>query len=190
MKRTLSLCLTHNIFYYLNCAKRLKSQRESRIQFTSDISEIHATTRFCPCGYYQFHHISPILNEVCKRYIKINVHLGITETVFYSRESWQSSPSNFYVVCLGKVGSTCPVGFNLKFVRFISPFAMRFLRTNETFNIYLEQTTRRKFDSQTENPQCRAQKVGWQSFSSRVSLVHITTFVSESFERTGCNFPF
>lgn len=49
------------------------------------------------------------------------------------------------------------------------------LRTNETFNIYHEQTARRKFGAQTKNPpDVGPRRFGWQSFSSRVSLVHIT----------------
>lgn len=70
------------------------------------ISVIHACNEILSLRILLARHTqSPVLNELRGRHTRINIHLGIAETVFHLTTctlTW-SSPSNFYAVCLGRI---------------------------------------------------------------------------------------
>lgn len=84
--------------------------------------------------------------------------------------------------------STCPVGFNLKFLRFISPFAMGFLYARVKLLTFTADKRRtgslaRKQRTHGVGPRKLVGKV-----FSRVCHLFTLEFTSKSFEHANCNF--
>lgn len=89
------------------------------------------------------------------------------------------------------VGSTCPVGFNLKFVRFISPFEMGVLYARIellTFTLSKRHTGSLTRKQRTVGVGPRKSLLA-KFFLAGVTCPHYDSR-SESFEHTGCNFLF